>query len=168
MFGLFPFLFNNNSNNRNITDVGFSNNIINDMIDRIMSDDFISDLTNNIVDEYKIDFRDFGDYYLIKGYLPGITAKDVSIDFEKNKAILTIKKKQMYSGGNTVMTVIQTGGSLTKNFYIEDVDVTKLRASFDNNVLIIAIPKKHPVEKVTEAERKSEPVVVDVENFKVE
>ena len=61
MFDLFPFLFDGDSE---IHDV-------------------ISDMQQ---EEYDVKFKDFGEYYMIKGYLPGLTAKDVSIDFEKNTA----------------------------------------------------------------------------------
>ena len=181
MFGMFPLLFNGNNNNRNdnnIADMNIFNNLLNDdfinsMVDQIMGSDLINELADDVFnDNYDINFKDFGDYYLIKGYLPGVTARDVSIDFEKNKAILTIKKKKTYTnGGNTVMTVIQSGGNLTKNFYIEEVDVTRLKASFDNNLLIITMPKlQKPEEVVNEVDISSddEPTIIDVDNYKVE
>lgn len=179
MFGMFPFMFNgNNSNRNNSTDLSFFNNFLNDdfineMVDQIMGCDLINELSEEAFrDDYDINFKDFGDYYLIKGYLPGLTAKDVSIDFEKNKAILTIKKKKTYTNGvNAVMTVIQSGGNLTKNFYIEEVDVTKLRASFDNNLLIITMPKVKKPEDIVKKDNISnsdEPTIIDVDNFKVE
>lgn len=173
MFRMFPFVFgNNSSNNKNELDVFdnlFNDNFINNMVDQIMSSDLIGDLTNDIMqDDYDITFKDCGNYYLIKGYLPGLTAKDISIDFEKNKAILEIKKKRVYSNKcNSIMTVIQTGGNIIKNFYIEEVDVTKLRASFDSNLLIITMPKiKKTIEEKEEVA--IEPRIIDVDNYKVE
>ena len=179
MFGMFPFLFNGNSANDNsVTDLSFLNNVFNDdfinkIVDEVMSSDFIGELTNDLfAEEYDINFKDFGDYYLIKGYLPGVTAKDVSIDFEKNKAILTIKKKTVYSNGrNSVMAVVQSGGSLTKNFYIEEVDVTKLGASFENNLLVITMPKLKKNSEVIDENievKSGEPTIIDVDNYNVE
>lgn len=187
MFGMFPFLFNgnnnssnnnnnNNNNNNSMIDMGLFNNLfddsfINNVIDQIMSSDMIDSLAEEMLqDDYDINFKDYGDYYLIKGYLPGLTPKDICIDFEKNKAILTIKKKHVYSNGrNAVMTVIQTGGNLVKNFYIEEVDVTKLSASFNNNVLIITMPKIKKVSDLTVSnEVSTNPEIIDVDNYKVE
>lgn len=184
MFGMFPFMFNNNNNNNgnnnknnSLVDLGIFNNLFNDdfisnMIDQIMSSDLINDLAEEAaLDDYDVEFKDLGEYYLIKGYLPGLTAKDISIDFEKNKAILTIKKKQVYSNntGNAMVTVVQTGGKLVKNFYIEDVDVTKLRASFDNNVLVIMIPKDKKVKDIEQKDsNENNSEIIDVENYKVE
>ena len=179
MFGMFPFLFNgNNTNDESVKDLSFLNNAFNDdfinrIVDEVMSSDFIGELTNDLfTEEYDINFKDFGDYYLIKGYLPGITPKDVSIDFEKNKAILTIKKKSVYSNGrNSVMTVVKSGASLTKNFYIEEVDVTRLGASFENNLLIITMPKLKKSSEITTEDIEAESddtTIIDVDNYNVE
>ena len=179
MFGMFPFMFNknneNSNRNNNLVDLSFFNNLFNDdfinnLIDEVMSSDFINDFINeSSLDDYDIEFKDLGDYYLIKGYLPGLTAKDISIDFEKNKAILTIKKKQVYSNnsGNAMVTVVQSGGKLVKNFYIEEVDVTRLRASFDNNVLVIMMPKSKKLKDIEENNDNNDKII-DVENYKVE
>ena len=121
------------------------------------------------VDEYDISIKDYGPYYLIKGYLPGLTPKDVNIDFEENKAILTIKKKQTYSNGRNVrMTIIQTGGDLIKTFYVEEIDVTKLKASFDNDLLLLTLPKKKQIKSKDVVVEDDSPTIIDVDNYKVE
>lgn len=126
---MFPFNFNNNNkSNVNFFDSLFNDNFIENMVDQLLSSDIVNNLTEEILkeDDYDIELKDFGDYYLIKGYLPGLTAKDISIDFEKNKAILTIKRKKVYSNeNNTIVTVIKGTGDWVKNFYIEEVDVIK-------------------------------------------
>lgn len=161
MFGMFPF---KDLNNKSLFEG------IDSIIDNLISSDFVNNIVNDFDTQvdYDINFRDFGEYYLIKGLLPGLTAKDVSIDFEKNKAILTIRKRQVYkNNSNSVMAVIQTGGNLVKNFYIEEVDVTKLRASFDNSLLVITLPKVKKIQENNKVEG-DEPVIIDVENYKTE
>ena len=101
--------------------------------------------------------------------MPGLTPKDVNIDFEKNKAILTIKKKQTYSNGKNVrMTIIQTGGDLVKTFYVEEIDVTKLKASFDNELLLLTLPKRKQIQSKDVVVEDDSPTIIDVDNFKVE
>lgn len=161
MFGMFPF---KDLNSKSLFEG------IDSIIDNLISSDFVNNIVNDFDTQvdYDINFRDFGEYYLIKGLLPGLTAKDVSIDFEKNKAILTIRKRQVYkNNSNSVMAVIQTGGNLVKNFYIEEVDVTKLRASFDNSLLVITLPKVKKIQENNKVEG-DEPVIIDVENYKTE
>lgn len=182
MFGLFP-LFNNFNNNNgyngnrynrignNNSGFGdfFNDDFINNFVGNILSSDAINDLVNEFAQEesYDVELKEYDNYYLIKGYLPGVGPKDVSIDFEKNKAILTIKRKQTYSNGvNAMVTVIKSGGDLVKNFYIGEVDVTKLRATFDNFLLLLTIPK---VKKVIEEQIQStEATIIDVDNYTVE
>lgn len=161
---MFPFNFNNNNkNNVNFFDSVFNDNFIENMVDQLLSSDIVNNLTEEILkeDDYHIELKDFGDYYLIKGYLPGLTAKDISIDFEKNKAILTIKRKKVYSNeNNTIVTVIKGTGDWVKNFYIEEVDVTKMKASFDDNMLLLTLPKLKRIEGLSDNS-----VIIDVDDY---
>ena len=161
---MFPFNFNNNNkNNVNFFDSVFNDNFIENMVDQLLSSDIVNNLTEEILkeDDYDIELKDFGDYYLIKGYLPGLTAKDISIDFEKNKAILTIKRKKVYSNeNNTIVTVIKGTVDWVKNFYIEEVDVTKMKASFDDNMLLLTLPKLKRIEGLSDNS-----VIIDVDDY---
>lgn len=156
---MFPFLFNNNDFDF-LTNI-FNDNFINNIVDQILDSDIISE------DDYDIEFKDCGEYYTIKGYFPGLTAKDLSIDFEKNKAILTIKKRSSYSNNaNSVITVISTGYNTKKVFYVEEIDVTNLKASFENNFLVITMPKLKKL--ITQEENDDAAKIIEVENYKVE
>lgn len=183
MFGMFPFLFNNSLNSgnnafsaiNNLTRMNpfmnfFNMDFIGSMVDEILDSDFIKTATSEMFEEqneYDVQMKEYDDYYMITGYLPGVSPKDIDIDFEKNKAILSIKNKRTYSNGkNTVMTIMQSGGSLEKNFYIGEVDVSKLAASFNNGQLILLIPKIKKIE--TPAVRENSPEIIDVDSYKVE
>ena len=180
MFGMFPFMFNNspmnNNNNNNFNYGSILNGLLNDdfingMVDQLLSSDFVNNMVDDLMNEdaYDISIKDYGPYYLIKGYLPGLTPKDVNIDFEKNKAILTIKKKQTYSNGKNVrMTIIQTGGDLVKTFYVEEIDVTKLKASFDNELLLLTLPKRKQIQSKDVVVEDDSPTIKDVDNYKEE
>ena len=156
---MFPFLFNNNDFDF-LTNI-FNDDFINNIIDEILDSDVVSE------DNYDIDFKDCGEYYTIKGYFPGLTAKDLSIDFDKNKAILTIKKRTSYSNNaNSIMTVVSTGYNTKKVFYVDEIDVTNLKASFDNNFLVITMPKLKKL--IKQGENNDNPEIIDVEDYRVE
>lgn len=162
---MFPFN-NNNRNSGNFFDSLFSDNFLENMVDQLLSSDIVNNLTEEILkeDDYDIELKDFGDYYLIKGYLPGLSPKDISIDFEKNKAILTIKRKKVYSNeSNTIVTVIKGTGDWVKNFYIEEVDVTKIQASFDDNLLLLTLPKIKKIEGLSD-----DSVIIDIDDYREE
>lgn len=138
----------------------------NDFLNSIMNDVFGNNLVNEINQEqdFKIKLKDYGEYYLIKGYLPGVDPRDVSIDFEKNKAILTIKRRQVYSNNqNFMITIVQTGGDLVKTFYIGEVDVGNLKASFEDSLLLLTIPKVKKIEDNRDGAK-----IIDVDSYKVE
>lgn len=161
MFGRIPFNYNQSSY-MNILEDDFLTSIVNE----ILGNDLINDLVNEMSQEedFNVELKDYGEYYLIKGYLPGLGPKDVSIDFEKNKAILTIKRKQVYSNGqNYRMTVVQTGRDLIKTFYIEDVDVINLKATFNDSLLLLTIPKVKKIEA-----KKDDVTIIDVDSYRVE
>jgi len=155
MFGRFSF---NDNPFMSLLEDDFFSSIMNE----ILTNDLINEMTQE--EDFNVELKDYGAYYLIKGYLPGVGPKDVSIDFEKNKAILTIKKKQVYSNGqNFMMTVVQTGGDLVKTFYIEEVDVGNLKASFEDSLLLLTIPKLKKIE-----DKKDDTIIIDVDSYKVE
>ncbi|MBD7912585.1 MULTISPECIES: Hsp20/alpha crystallin family protein [Clostridium] len=168
-------MFNNKSNN-NWNDISILRNLLNDnflnsMVNQIISAKMGGNLVNRIGNEssYDIELKDFGEYYLIKGYLPGVTAKDVSIDFEKNKAILTIRRRRTYSNGvNFSMTIIGSAQDLVKNFYIDEIDPSKLKASFNDNLLMITLPKVNRPKNNYEYDDGDEPIIIDVDSYKVE
>lgn len=162
---MFPFN-NNNRNSGNFFDSLFSDNFLGNMVDQLLSSDIVNNLTEEILkeDDYDVELKDFGDYYLIKGYLPGLSPKDISIDFEKNKAILTIKRKKVYSNeSNSIVTVIKGAGDWVKNFYIEEVDITKMKASFDDNLLLLTLPKIKKIEGLSDNS-----VIIDVDDYREE
>lgn len=65
-----------------------------------------------------------------------------------------------------MVTVVQTGGNCVKNFYIGEVDVTKLKASFDNSLLLITMPKIKKLDN--EVKNNDTPTIIDVDNYKIE
>lgn len=161
MFGMFPFMFNGSSNvfGGLFNDI-FLNSIINQMS--------ANNVVNRDIDEksYNVDIKDCGDYYLMKGYLPGVSPRDLKIDFEKGKAILTIRKRQVYSNGlNIMMNIVQTGGDLVKTFYVDEIDKNKIGAAFEKNILLLTLPKK---KKIVEQRSEENATIIDVDSYNVE
>lgn len=111
---------------------------------------------------YDIEMRDIGDYYLIRGYLPGVNPQNIDIDIQSNKAILTVKRSQTYNNTNYSIDG-DSEGNIKKDFYITEVDPTKMSAVFKNDILLLAIPK---VKKIEEA-KQEEPKIIDVDSYSV-
>jgi HSP20 family protein len=141
------------------------------MVNQILANGLKSNLLGGAGGQgsYEVELKDYGEYYLIKGYLPGATAKDISIDFEKNKAILKIRRKRTYSNGrNFSMTISGFNEDLVKSFYIDDIDTKKMKASFNDSFLMITLPKINNVDNRYGYENSDEPIIIDVDSYKVE
>lgn len=161
MFRMFPFMFGGSSN---ILGGIFNEVLFNNIISQTISSNAVQE--KSIEESYNVQIIDQGDYYLIKGYLPGVNPRDMSIDFERNRAILTIRKKQSYSNGlNFMMTVVQTGGNLIKTFEIEEIDRTKIGAAYERDILLLTLPKK---KRLPQPIMEDEPLIVDVDNYEVQ
>ncbi|WP_294341800.1 Hsp20/alpha crystallin family protein [uncultured Clostridium sp.] len=191
MFGMFPFNWNGkqNQNYNNSNHYGYNNyynkrinntntinsfsNLLNNIMGQILSSDFIADLIaemeeliNDMEEEdfYDVQLYDYGEYYIIQGYLPGIEFRDLHIEFPPNKVILTLTQRQTYSNGvNSMMTVMRTGGNLIKTFIVEDLDIPNSTASFEDNFLLITLKKVHK-----QLPCPSNNVIVDIDDYKIE
>lgn len=160
MFRMFPFMLNG----INIFSGMFNDTFFNNMINQVLASSLVNERPRE--QDYSVEMKDHGDYYLLKGYLPGVSPKDISIDFERNRAILTIRRRQVYSNGlNVMMSIVETGGNLVKTFNIEEIDKSKIGAAFDRSILLLTLPKKKMIKKYGEEET---PIIVDVDSYEVE
>ena len=73
MFGMFPFMFNNNNNNNSNNINSFysllNGDFFDSIVDQVLNSDTINGLVNDMFqeDDYDIELKDYDDYYLIKG-----------------------------------------------------------------------------------------------------
>lgn len=156
MNSIFPFIFNN----LNIFSQLFNNIFLEGAVNQMIS----NNLANHSIGEeaYEIEFKDCGDYYLIKGYLPHVSSRDIRIDFQKNMVILTIRRNQVYKNESMMMTmVLQTSGNIVKTFYVEEIDKNKIGAAFEKNILLLTLPKKKYIDIYTEEKQ----TIIDVDNY---
>ena len=156
MFRIFSFMFNNT----NIFGELFSNILLDSTINQMLS----SNSDNQRVQEvsYNIELKDCGQYYLIKGYLPEISARDVRIDFQKNMVTLTIRKNQAcYNDRNTITTAVQTSENFVKTFPVDEIDKDNIGAAFEKNILLLTLPKKKYIDEYN----KDTAMIVDVDNY---
>ena len=86
------------------------------------------------IHENKIDFT-------LSIDLPGLSKKDLSLNLDDN--VLTITGERAYSGKNTDARRIERGyGKFNRSFSLpENVNTTKINASFKNGELVVILPK---------------------------
>ena len=117
----------------------------NDDLDLFDDEDPFFNLLNNFAkggqtNMMKTDIKETENEYVLYVDVPGIDKKDIKISLEKKYLVITastskeentkyIRKERFY-------------GTSTRSFYVGDIAQEDIKASFDNGVLIVSIPKE--------------------------
>ena len=103
-------------------------------------DDFISSKGKDII---KCDIYEDGGIYNIVVDVPGFDKKDINL--ECKDGYLTIKVKKEVKEDDDKKNYIRKErfyGEYIRNFYLGELDTTKIEAKFNNGTLHITVPKE--------------------------
>lgn len=168
MFGMFPFMFNNTFNMINGLSNMFSGAFVDTVMNQVLENSSLSEFMDDIECEnsrFNIELKEYEEGYLIKGRLPGVSPKDVDIDFQEDMITISVKNKRNYSNGSNIMvTIVNYGDDYVKKFPINKVDFSRMMVSFKESVLFMSLPK---VKEVLE-DTLSQDVIIDVDSYEVE
>ena len=138
MFGLVPFDTRNDLMMRN--DDEFSR--LFDWMNRPMMSLFKdSGFTGSA---FKVDVKDNDTNYELTAELPGITKDDISLTYKDNYLTIAAKKDSTTEEKDDEGRYIRrerSFGSMSRSFYIDNIDETKLDAEFKDGVLKVTLPK---------------------------
>lgn len=133
MFGLVPFKFNNGENNRGLT--------INDMFNDFFNDYMLSEFNSG--GSFKTDIKETPEEYIVHAELPGVKKEDINIDYTNNYLTISARRNNEYEEKKeNYIKHERSYGSISRGFYISNVDKNLIKAKFDNGVLNIELPKK--------------------------
>ena len=133
MFGLVPFNFNNGENNKGLT--------INDMFNDFFNTDMLSDF--NSAGSFKTDIKETPQEYIVHAELPGVKKEDINIDYKNNYlTISAIRNNEVEEKKDNYIRRERSYGTVSRSFYIDNVNKDSIKAKFDNGVLNIELPKK--------------------------
>jgi HSP20 family protein len=132
MFDMIPFRRNNVTNRQDVFSPFFKN---------FFNDDFFSsmgDLQVNI----NVDIKETDENYLMAADLPGIKKEDINIEFNNNYLTISAKRNDSMEDKNeNYVRRERRYGEFKRSFYIDNVDESKISASFNDGVLKIVLPK---------------------------
>lgn len=133
---LTPSIFNNN----------FMDSIFNDSFDSIFDDMFRSPFRNMGTVSMSTDIQDLGDHYQMEMELPGYEKEDLQADLKNGYLTISAQhdseNNEQDENGRFVRRERYTG-HCQRSFYVgENVTQEDIRASFENGVLKLEIPKK--------------------------
>lgn len=133
MFGLVPFNFNNGENNKGLT--------LNDIFSDFFNNDMISDFNSG--ENFKTDIKETPEKYIVHAELPGVKKEAINIDYKNNYLTISASRNnENEEKNNNYIRRERHYGSVSRGFYIDNVDKNLIRAKFDNGVLNIELPKK--------------------------
>ena len=133
MFGLVPFKFNNGENSRGLT--------INDMFNDFFNDDMLSEFNSS--GRFKTAIKETPEEYIVHAELPGVKKEDIKIDYNNNYlTISATRNNESEEKKDNYIRRERSYGSVSRAFYISNVNKDSIKAKFDNGVLNIELPKK--------------------------
>ena len=102
-------------------------------------------LTNFKAPDFKVDVKDNGTSYELTAELPGLKKEDISLTYEDH--YLTIATKTAEDNdkkdekGNYVRRE-RRSTSMSRSFYIDNIDESKATAEYKDGVLTLTLPKQ--------------------------
>ncbi|MGD9577824.1 MAG: Hsp20/alpha crystallin family protein [Syntrophorhabdus sp.] len=149
MAGLVPF----NKKNKEIS----TNNGFEDFYNVL--DDFFSNdwpLRRTLThDTFKVDVEDNGNEYLIEAEVPGIDKKDINVELNDGKLMISIVRDETNeSKKRNFIHRERRYSSMSRSIYLEDAKPNGIRAKLENGLLKVEVPKE---------EKPNKSVTIDVE-----
>jgi len=114
-------------------------------LDDFFSDSFLPSMPARSLmrDTFKVDISENEKEYVVEAEMPGISKKDVDINFNEGKLILSVNKEESEdkSDKNYVHRE-RRSMSMARSIYLADADEEAVKAKLENGMLEITVPKK--------------------------
>ena len=149
MTGLVPF---NKKSKEISTNTGFED--FYNVLDDFFSNDW--PLRRTLThDTFKVDVEDNGNEYLIEAEVPGIDKKDIDVELNDGKLMISIVRDETNeSKKRNFIHRERRYSSMSRSIYLEDAKPDGIRAKLENGLLKVEVPKE---------ERPNKSVAIDVE-----
>ena len=156
MFNIFPYIFSTTLNA-----VSNSIGVLDEIVDNFVNSDFMNNLISDIDNMSSINFyfKEHKRAYTLECYLPGVKKENIDLEYENNYITLKVKRNMFYTNNqNIAMAVIQSGGDIEEDYYVENADAQNIKAVFKNDILRVLIPKNTYIGRDT--------TIIDVDSYK--
>lgn len=113
---------------------------------RIFFDDMLDDF--KVDDKMKCDIYEKDDIYNVEVDIPGIKKEDIKIEFAKGTLTISAesKKEEVDNSRKYLHRERKMYGKIQRSFYLGDIDEENIKATFNDGILKIEVPKKHEEE----------------------
>ena len=100
--------------------------------------------------QFHADIYEAGNNYVLKGELPGFDKEDITIDLKNNILTITARHKEVSKEEaeaekkvNYIHREIRKV-NYKRSFNIEGIDIPSIKASYENGILELTLPKEAP------------------------
>ena len=137
MFDMVPFRRGHNG----VTKRG---DVFENFMNSFWDDDFFGSM-NLMNNSFKVDLQETDNNYIIAADLPGVKKDAINLGYENNYLTISAKRDDVVEDKNdNYVRRERHYGEFKRSFYIDNVDDTKIDASFNDGVLKINLAKKDP------------------------
>ena len=94
---------------------------------------------------FRTDIRDEGDHFLLEADMPGFDKKDIHLDVTGDTLTIHAERKaeqEEKDDKNNYVRCERSFGSYSRQFDLSSVDADHMKATYDNGVLKLEMPKK--------------------------
>ena len=131
--------------------------LINSIVDTVINSDVINSLIEEEdKEEIDLDFRDYGDRYLIEGKLEGLNKKDIDVDYDNEHISIKVRREALRDNSLKI-AMLEENNYAERSFYVPKVDTKRIQAVFNADVLRIYLKKLPEIEEGT--------TIIDVEEY---
>lgn len=132
--------------------------LINSIVDTVINSDAINSLIEEVEEdeEINLDFRDYGDRYLIEGKLEGLNKNDIDVDYDNEHISIKVKREALRDNSLKI-AMLEEKDYAERSFYVPKVDTKRIQAVFNADVLRIYLKKLPEIEEGT--------TIIDVEEY---
>lgn len=97
--------------------------------------------------EFKSDVTDEGDHFLLEADLPGFNKEDIHLDLDGDTLTIQAERHSNveHKEKDKVVRVERSYGSYSRQFDISNINADGIRASYNNGVLQLLLPKKEKI-----------------------
>lgn len=107
---------------------------------------FFDDMFDEIKEENKMrcDIYEKDNIYNVEVDIPGISKENIKIEFDKGTLTITAesKKEETDNSKRYLHRERKIYGKVQRSFYLGDIDEENIKASFNDGILKIEVPKK--------------------------
>ena len=96
------------------------------------------------ISTFKVDVKDLDAAYELTADLPGVKKENIALHYENNYLTISAKKEENAESNDEANNYIRRErhmGSVSRSFYIDNIDEAKVSAEFKEGILKIILPK---------------------------